>query len=133
MGVLKVLLEKVTDLRDKDTIGKSDPYVKFELEQDNAVFDHGYGRKESSKKENDLSPEYNETFEWNDLPSLNNMVLKIRIMDSDIGLDKQIGECEIKLEHQHLDENPKSFDEIIEKKFLGIKTNAIIYLKMSYV
>jgi Ca2+-dependent lipid-binding protein len=133
MGALKVLLEKVTDLRDTDGIGKSDPYVKFELVQDNMVFDHGYGRKESSKKNNDLSPVYNETFEFNDIPSLNNMVLKICIMDSDIGLDKTLGECEIKLERQHLDANPKSFDEILERKFTGFKTNAIIHLKLSFV
>lgn len=51
MGRSTVLLVKVDNLSDDDSIGKSDPYVKFELEQDNMVFDKDYGNKESSKKE----------------------------------------------------------------------------------
>jgi Ca2+-dependent lipid-binding protein len=34
MAVLTVTLNKVTNLADEDVIGKTDPYVKFELEQD---------------------------------------------------------------------------------------------------
>ena len=43
MGVLTVLLEKIDHLTDKDGIGRSDPYVKFELEKDKLLFDKGYG------------------------------------------------------------------------------------------
>jgi len=73
MGKLTVTLDQITHLQDKDGIGKSDPYVTFYLEQDNMLFDKGYGKKESSHKKNDLSPEFNETFEWDDIPGLNNM------------------------------------------------------------
>ena len=45
MGVLTVLLKNITNLADEDHIGKSDPYVKFELEQDNLVFDKDYGER----------------------------------------------------------------------------------------
>jgi hypothetical protein len=34
MAILTVTLNKVTNLADEDVIGKTDPYVKFELEQD---------------------------------------------------------------------------------------------------
>ena len=34
MAILTVKLNKVTNLKDGDTIGKTDPYIKFELEQD---------------------------------------------------------------------------------------------------
>ena len=37
MGVLTVKLVKATHLADKDLAGKTDPYVKLELEQDNLV------------------------------------------------------------------------------------------------
>ena len=116
MGVLTILLEKVTNLRDEDGIGRSDPYVKFELEQDNLVFDKGYGKKQSTKKKNVLNPVYHETFEFADIPSLNNMILKVRIMDDDIGRDTPLGSCQIKLKRLRLNENPKSVEEIVEKK-----------------
>jgi hypothetical protein len=34
MAILTVTLNKVTNLADEDLLGKTDPYVKFELEQD---------------------------------------------------------------------------------------------------
>jgi len=37
MGVLTVRLIKADNLKDADFLGKTDPYVKIELEQDNAV------------------------------------------------------------------------------------------------
>ncbi len=37
MGVLTVKLIKASHLRDADFLGKTDPYVKIELEQDNVV------------------------------------------------------------------------------------------------
>ena len=37
MGVLTVKIIKANNLADKDYIGKTDPYVKLELEQDNLV------------------------------------------------------------------------------------------------
>lgn len=115
MGVLVVHLVKVENLRDQDGVGKSDPYVKFELMKDNYVFDKNYGKKESTKKKNDINPEYNETFEFPDLPSLNNMVLKIKIMDSDIGMDDAIGSAEIQLERLGLSATPKPVQEVVEK------------------
>jgi len=35
MGILTIYLDKITNLVDDDHAGNSDPYVKFELEQDN--------------------------------------------------------------------------------------------------
>jgi Ca2+-dependent lipid-binding protein len=133
MGVLTVLLEKVDHLSDKDGIGRSDPYVKFELEKDRLLFDKGYGKKESSKKRNDLNPEYNETFEFDDVPSLNNMILKIWIMDDDIGLDKKIGHCEIKLENLEITQDlGDSISQVIERKHGLFKRDAVIHLKLSF-
>jgi hypothetical protein len=37
MAILTVVLNKVTNLADEDFIGKTDPYVKFHLEQDVSI------------------------------------------------------------------------------------------------
>jgi Ca2+-dependent lipid-binding protein len=133
MGVLTVLLEKIDHLRDGDGIGRSDPYVKFELEKDKFLFDKGYGKKESTKKSNDLNPEYNEAFEFEDVPSLNNMILKIWIMDNDIGIDKKIGNCEIKLENVKITQDlGNTMSLVIDRKEGVFKRDAVIHLKLSF-
>ena len=78
MGVLTVLLKKITNLRDTDGVGKSDPYVKFELEKDKWMFDKTLGKFTSSKKKNECNPEYNETFTFDNVSSLENMLLHIK-------------------------------------------------------
>jgi len=98
MGVLHILLQKCTNLADDDSIGKSDPYVRFELEQDNTFRDKDFGNKCSSKKKDELNPEYNEEFTFSDIPTLHNMVLTAKVMDDDMLSDDKIGKCKINLE-----------------------------------
>ena len=64
MGVLTIYLERATNLKDKDTIGKSDPYIKFSLEQDNMLKDKDYGEHKSTTKKGELNPVYEETFTY---------------------------------------------------------------------
>jgi Ca2+-dependent lipid-binding protein len=153
MGVLTVKLLKVTNLRDEDGIGKSDPYVKFHLEQDNYVFDKNYGKKESSHKKNELSPEYNETFTFEDVPTMNNMVLHVTVKDDDIGRDATIGACTINLEKLDPGADPVPTEAVVDKKGSKrgllksicnpcetlcacccslFKRKAVIYLEISY-
>jgi Ca2+-dependent lipid-binding protein len=85
---LTVVLEKVDHIKDDDGIGtgKSDPFVKFELEQDNLILDRNFGTKKSSRKRDVTNPVFNETFTWH-LPSdvgLKNLELVCKIMDDDI-------------------------------------------------
>jgi hypothetical protein len=75
MGIVTVYLDKISKLQDDDSMGKSDPYVVFRLEQDNYIFDKGYGKIVSSKKKNDLNREYGETFEFPKVPTLKTLVL----------------------------------------------------------
>merc|ERR1712087_1044603 len=77
--------------KDDDFQGKSDPYVKFELEQDNTFRrDKDYGEKKSTKKSNELNPVYDEYFTYSDLPSLNNMELTCKVMDDDLLSDDKL-------------------------------------------
>ena len=77
MGVLTIKLKNITNLIDEDGLGRSDPYVKFELEKDKWVFDKTLAKHTSSKKKNQVNPVYNETFSFPNVPTTNNMKLHI--------------------------------------------------------
>ena len=130
MGKLIVFLDKCTNLVDEDTLGKSDPYVKFDLEQDNLIWDKDFGDKTSTKKKDDLNPEWGETFEF-EIPNLNNMVLKVTVKDDDPVFDDKLGYCKIPLEDLGLDENPTGIDRVVDNNILC--KDARIFLQLSYV
>ena len=130
MGKLIVTLDKVTNLVDEDAIGKSDPYVKFELEQDNLVFDKDFGDQVSSKKKDTCNPEWDETFYFSDIPGLNNMVLKCIVKDDDPIFDDKLGSCKIKLENMGLTSDPVGVDAVVDDNW--ICKDARIFLKLAY-
>jgi Ca2+-dependent lipid-binding protein len=130
MGVLTVYLEKIRNLKDDDGVGRSDPYVVFTLEKDNLLFDKGYGKKASSKKPNDCNPEYGETFTFEDLPSLDDMILHVKVMDDDIGKDDKIGSCEINLGKLNPSADGSSIENVIDGKLF--RRDAKIFLTISY-
>lgn len=130
---LIVYLDKVTNLADADLIGKSDPYVKFHLEQDNMVFDKNFGKKNSSKKKDDLNPVYGETFEF-EFPAtlgLQNMVLTCTVMDDDPIKDDKLGWCKVKLQDLGLTATPTGVSRVVDRNL--ISKNAEIFLRLSYV
>ena len=133
MGVLTVFLDKATNLADTDIIGKTDPYVRFDLKQDNwGPLDKDFGYQRSSVKSNNLNPVYGETFTWNQVPSdLKNMVLKVRVMDEDFGSrDDKVGHCTIKLGDLGLSSRPMTVDRVIDRNLLT--KNGMIHLKLSF-
>jgi Ca2+-dependent lipid-binding protein len=135
MGVVTVYLDKISNLQDADSIGKSDPYVVFRLEQDNYLMNKGYGKKISSKKKNDLNPEYGETFDFPKVPTLKNLVLHVRVLDANFGFNDVLGSCNIKLEDLKEDGEPMEIKKVIEHKKTGgwfSKNKAKIYLKVKY-
>lgn len=77
-------------------------------------------------KKNDLNPVYGETFAFSSLDSLNNMMLYIKLMDSDTGIDDRLGKASLALEGLGLTETPKEVVVPVNKK------KAKIYLKLSY-
>merc|ERR1711915_374758 len=130
MGHLKIRLINATNLDDKDVFGKTDPYVRMELEQDNVFRDHDYGYQVSSTKHGDLNPVWNEDFEFN-IPTLDNMVLTLKVMDKDIGSrDDKCGKCKIKLEHEGISRHPKRIEKTIDRNLF--RSNAKIFLDVSF-
>ena len=130
MGKLIVFLDKVTNLIDNDTFGKSDPYVKFELEQDNLMFDKDFGTKYSTKKKDDLNPEWGETFTFENVPGLNNLVLKVTVKDDDPIVDDKLGSCKINLEELGLTSDPTGIDRVVDNNI--ICKDARIFLRISF-
>merc|ERR1740129_623284 len=93
----------MTDLENKDFIGLSDPYVKFELVHDNVVCSKSYGEHKSSIKTDELNPIYDETFTFENITTviLENLELKMKMWDDDHShklTDDKLGACTIKLE-----------------------------------
>jgi Ca2+-dependent lipid-binding protein len=134
MGVVTVFLDKIRHLRDEDTLGRSDPYVIFELEKDNWVFDKTLGEFRSSKKDNDCNPEYAETFTFENVPSVENMILHVKVYDDDVGRDDLLGSCHIQLEKLGLSGELTEVEKVIDNKkgegFFSRK--ARIFLKLSF-
>ena len=129
MGILKIYLDKATNLKDEDIIGQSDPYIKFSLEQNNWGRDKGYGDMKSTTKSNELNPVYGETFSFN-IPSLNNMELSVKVMDDDIVSDDKMGKCKIKLEKLELSATPLLIEEKVYNRIFG--KDSYVHLKLSY-
>ena len=129
MGILTIVLDKVTNLKDEDTLGKSDPYVKFELEQDNMVFDKDFGEQKSTVKKDELNPVYNETFHFN-IPSLKNMELTCKIKDKDPLSDDEMGKCKIKLDEMGLSGAPTHVQKKVHNRLIG--KDSYIFLALTY-
>mmetsp|Transcript_29470 Transcript_29470/g.61497 ORF Transcript_29470/g.61497 Transcript_29470/m.61497 type:complete len:132 (+) Transcript_29470:181-576(+) len=129
MGILTIFLDRATNLKDKDTIGESDPYIKFELEQNNFVGDEDHGEHKSTTKENDLNPVYGETFHCN-IPTLDNMELTVKVMDDDIVGDDKMGKCKIKLEKLGLSESPTPLREKVYNRVFG--DDSYVFLTLTY-
>ena len=132
MGLLTIYLDRLENLADTDFFGKTDPYVRLELEQDNWVRDVDYGYQVSSTKSNDLNPVYGETFYFNNVPSgLDNMVLTVKVMDSDFGSrDDKVGKCKIKLEDLGLSSEPMDIERVVDRNLFT--KNGKVHLKLSY-
>jgi Ca2+-dependent lipid-binding protein len=131
MGILKIRLVKASNLADKDFFGKTDPYVKLELEQDNYILDRDFGYQISSTKKNELNPVWNEDFQFGNVETLENMVLTLRVFDKDIGSrDDKCGYCKIQLWKEGLTRSPKRIEKTVDRKLL--KKNATIVVEVSY-
>lgn len=132
MGVLTVTLVKVMNLRDKDGLGRSDPYVVLELTKERLGFDKGLGKKTSSKKGGTCNPDYNETFTW-EVDDLNKMQLLVKVKDSDIGMDDSLGHVSVDLDQAGLSSSPKEMLAVIDPKhFKFFSKEATIHLLVSF-
>lgn len=115
----------------QDLFGKTDPYVKLELEQDNfGPFDKDYGFQKTSTKQGDVNPVWDEDFTFN-IPTLDNMVLTCRVMDHDIGSkDDKCGKCKINLKKEGVSASPKIIEKVVDRNL--IRSDGKLHLQISY-
>jgi len=85
-GNLKVTIVEAKNLKDEDTMGKGDPYVKLILDDHNS--------QSTKPKKGELNPVYNETFNFN---IDGQKGLKLEVWDKDPGKDDLIGKSDINL------------------------------------
>jgi Ca2+-dependent lipid-binding protein len=131
MGKLTIFLDKVTDLDDDDLIGKSDPYVVFQLEKDGVFLDKNYGTQKSSKKGGTKNPVYGETFVFANLPdNLSEFDLNVKVMDDDPLVDDKLGSCTIHLDKLKLTSHPQEVKGKVDRRL--IRKDAFVVLKLSF-
>jgi len=114
-----VTVERADGLKDRDKIGKSDPYMKV---------DFGGSSHKTKTVKNNLAPEWNETFEFHLDPNAKKELL-LKVKDSDIGFDDTIGEAIVNPmdlphysgEEKKLRVNLKRKDELSGVAYLRVK------------
>lgn len=131
MGKLTIFLDKVTNLDDDDTIGKSDPYVVFHLEKDGVFLDKNYGTQKSTKKGGTTNPEYGETFVFDGLPDeLDKFDLNVKVMDDDPLIDDKLGATTFHLDKLGLTSELQPFQQKVDRRL--IFKDAWIYVKLAF-
>lgn len=132
MGVLTVYLDKISNLMDEEWIGKSDPYVKFQLKRDGLIFDKDFGEQRSSKKGGDLHPNYDETFVFENIPGLRNLELICTVLDDDGFLgDDKMGKVTINLDELDLSEEETGVDRTVADYMFHKDAHIFLRLKWS--
>lgn len=148
MGVLTVLLDKLTDLRDTEAfrmtnpgciLNPSDPIVIFHLKRDSHFLDTDYGTRQSSDRKHEAqNPIYNETFTFEDIKSLHKLVLHVKVVDRDdeVGstMGDALGTCSINLEEINPLYEAKEYSQRIDDTgSVGwFSKDARIHLKLLY-
>ncbi|KAF9282941.1 hypothetical protein BGZ68_005643 [Mortierella alpina] len=120
-GQLYVKLNRATKLKDKDTFGKSDPFVEMWLEK---------GYKQRSKDTKGLNPVFNETFCFYVRSGQNK--LYVRAVDRDTFRNDKIGDATIPLD-QVMNSGSVGPQDYKLPKWLGFSDNGSVNLQMQFV
>ncbi|KAG0031782.1 hypothetical protein BGZ81_000552 [Podila clonocystis] len=120
-GQLYVKLNKATNLTDKDTFGKSDPFIEMWL-------DSSY--KQRSKDTKGLNPVFDETFCFYVRAGQNK--LYVRAVDKDTFSNDKIGEATINLANV-LNTGKEGPQDYKLPKWLGFSSNGNVNMQMQFV
>ncbi|KAF9928054.1 hypothetical protein FBU30_002654 [Linnemannia zychae] len=120
-GQLYVRLNSASGLRDKDWIGKSDPYFELWLEK---------AYKARSKDNKGLNPVYDQTFCFYVRPGQDK--LYVRAVDKDTFRDDKIGSVTIPLDQVMSTGSvgPRDYDL---PRWFGLRSNGKVNLEMKFV
>jgi len=73
---------------------------------------------------------YGETFVWDDVPSLKNLTLWVKVMDDDPIKNDKLGKCKIKIEDIGVGPAPTGVERTVDANLFS--KNAKIYLQISW-
>ncbi|KAK3812286.1 MAG: C2 domain-containing protein [Benniella sp.] len=120
-GQLYVKLNHASNLRDKDWVGQSEPYVEMWLEK---------AYKQRSKDNKGLNPVYDETFCFYVRPGQNK--LYVRAVDKDTFRNDKIGDTSISLD-QVLSSGQAPAKDYNLPKWFGLRSDGSVNLQMQFV
>ncbi|CAG8448632.1 6453_t:CDS:2 [Funneliformis mosseae] len=121
-GTLKVIVAEARNLKDEDLVGKSDPYVKLILDENNI--------QTTQTKKNNLNPVYNEQFSFN---VDGQKKLEIKVYDKDtVGDDDLIGEEKIKLSDISSKKYVDTWVKLTKGK-LGFRSKGEVHLILEFI
>lgn len=73
---------------------------------------------------------YGETFVWENVPSLKNLTLWVKVMDDDPIKNDKLGKCKIMIEELGVSKTPLGIDRVVDRNVFS--KNARIFLKISW-
>lgn len=134
IGVVKVVVNNARDLRNLETVGKIDPYVRVLL--------NGFAKGRTTMKESTTNPDWNEAL-WVPV-SLVNQKLTLEAMDTETGKDRLLGSFDLRLLDiilrdeqgnlvEYSDKEPRS-NRLVARKFLkGTITYSLSFYPLEQV
>ncbi|KAL3911935.1 MAG: hypothetical protein SGARI_001404 [Bacillariaceae sp.] len=124
----------MTNLKDTDgAMNHPDPYVIFHLENDNWGLDKNYGKQQSTTKKCTCNPSYDETFTFENVQKLDNLVLNCKVYDEDFGRDDHMGQKKLKLENMLTPGETLEWSDELDKDHKGLfRKDAKLFLNIKY-
>ena len=89
-----------------------------------------YTFRNSTVKKDDCNPVYGETFVWEDVPSLKNLTLWVKIIDDDPLKNDKIGKCKINVEELNPGPTPIGVDRVVDPNIFT--KDGRVFLKISW-
>lgn len=119
-GMLEVVIAEGRRLKDKDTVGQSDPFVE--------IYTHKKYKQRTTTKSNTSDPVWNERFTLNITPQ--DDTIYFDVYDADVGDKDAIGNGKVKLKNVFDD---GKFDEWVKlPAHLGLSVHGEIHVIMSF-
>ncbi|CAF1482468.1 unnamed protein product [Adineta ricciae] len=119
-GTLEVIIVEGRRLKDKDTVGQSDPYVEIYIEK-------GY-KQRTTTLSNTNDPVWNERFVFNVHP--NDDTIHFAVYDSDVADKDEIGTGKVKLKNVFDD---GKFDDWVKlPAHLGLSNHGDLHVIMNF-
>jgi len=84
----------------------------------------------SKVKKDECNPVYHETFEWNNVPSLKNLTLWVKVIDDDPLKNDKIGKCKIMIEELAPTPEGVGVDRVVDANVFS--KDARVFLKISW-